>query len=152
MNFADGFKNWMDQYSLFICSGSGPYANCCDCPKRKKDSATKALAGNSCCPDPEILHYLLFINQWLKPNSILMDLGAVCWLSISPLLYFYCRALVNARLRWRWSLLWYFPFMPLTGRTLRWSGQRFFYSWILPGQRWWSTISCCRNFFTPKSI
>lgn len=57
-----------------------------------------------------ILHYLLFINQWLKPNSILMDLGAVCWLSISPLLYFYCRALVNARLRWRWSLLWYFPF------------------------------------------
>lgn len=77
--------------------------------RRRKGAPEKWLLATLTALALTILHYLLFVNQWLEPTSILMDLGAVSWLSISPLLYLYCRAIVDPELRWQWSYLYYFP-------------------------------------------
>lgn len=57
-----------------------------------------------------LLHYVVFLNGWLSPRSPLMDLGAVSWLTISPLLYFYSKSLGVKVFPWSWGYLLYFVF------------------------------------------
>ncbi|MEN0046419.1 MAG: helix-turn-helix domain-containing protein [Bacteroidota bacterium] len=57
-----------------------------------------------------LIHYVLIINQILPRGSVFIDISAVAWLSVSPLLYLYSRSLVDSMYRWRWKQLIYFPF------------------------------------------
>ncbi|MEO1625674.1 MAG: hypothetical protein AAFV25_11005, partial [Bacteroidota bacterium] len=55
-----------------------------------------------------LVHYVSIINGLMR-RSILMDVSAISWYTISPLLYLYSRALVHPRESWKWTYLLYFP-------------------------------------------
>lgn len=57
-----------------------------------------------------LVHYVLGINRLIPRGSVLVDVSAVAWLSVSPLLYLYSRSLIDSTYRWHWSQLVYFPF------------------------------------------
>ena len=56
-----------------------------------------------------LLHYVVLINQLIKPHFSLMNISAISWLTVSPLLYLYTRSLVKKNEQWTWRKLIYFP-------------------------------------------
>lgn len=59
-----------------------------------------------------LVSYVGILNQ-IFPDSIarlFVSISAIAWLSVSPLLYLYCRSLIGLERKWEWRNLLYFPF------------------------------------------
>lgn len=57
-----------------------------------------------------LLHYVALLNFVVYVPQALLDLSAVSWLGISPMLYLYIRSIVHSEEKWHWRKLLYFPF------------------------------------------
>ena len=59
-----------------------------------------------------LLSYVGVLNQIFADEiaGLFVSFSAIAWLSVSPLLYLYCRSLIGLEREWKWKNLLYFPF------------------------------------------
>lgn len=79
-----------------------------------------------------LIHYVFGINQLISRGSAFIDISAIAWLSVSPLLYLYSCSLTDSTYRWQWKQLIYFPFsIYLLLQMILWSvGIRYGFVWL----------------------
>ena len=78
--------------------------------KKKIHFSEKYLLGVLLAVFITLLHYVFMINRIISWTSPLMNISAVSWFAISPLLYLYARSLIQKDHHWSWKNLIYFPF------------------------------------------